>query len=163
MTRPSWNSLFMNIANNVAIRSTCFKLQTGAVLVSDNRIISIGYNGVCSGDEHCFDHWIQIWKKEKDKYKTIENFKKSDYFLREHHEWSKDKELHGETNCLMYAIKNGISTNNSILYTVYSPCINCAKMTYQAGIKKVYYQNKYKDLSGINFLQNHNIDVIQYN
>lgn len=91
-----------------------------------------------------------------DKYKK---FIKSDEFLKLHKDWSEKNELHAESNALLFAAKEGRSTNNSVLYTIYSPCNRCAKEIIIAGISKVYYLNKYSD-EGIEFLEKNNIKCI---
>jgi len=136
-------------------------MQTGAVLVKDHRIISEGYNGVVSGAQHCCDHWERIADKRGS---SLENFLNSEAFSELHHEWSTDNELHGEQNAILYACKRGIKTNNSDLYTVYAPCIHCAKVIVTAGIKRVYYQFRYQrdtKAAGLWFLKRN--DVLVYN
>ena len=140
MKRPSWEQHFMSHAVLAAKRSTCLRLQTGTVLVRDHRIIGEGYNGVVSGAQHCCDYWKKI---ANNRGSSLEDFLKSEAFSELHHEWATDNELHGEQNAILYACKRGIKTNNSDLYTVYAPCIHCAKVIVTAGIKRVYYQVPY--------------------
>jgi len=145
-----------------AKRSTCLRLQTGAVLVKDERIISVGYNGVVSGAEHCCEHWQQYAHDREYAAESFDEFLRSDDFSRLHHEWATENELHGEQNAIIYACKRGIKTNNAVLYTVYAPCIHCAKVIVTAGIKKVYYQVRYaRDTKciGLQFLHRNNVSV----
>lgn len=166
-TRPSWEQHFMAHAVLTAKRSTCLRMQTGAVLVKDNRIISEGYNGVVSGAQHCSDYWKKFvndkWYDQNcDDQKKFYEFLRSEEFSKLHHEWATENELHGEQNAILYACKRGIKTNNADLYTVYAPCIQCAKVIATAGIKKVYYQLQYaRDTQGIGlqFLRRNNISV----
>lgn len=159
--RPSWQKWFTTQAEIVAHRSTCVKHQTGAVLVREGRyVIASGYNGVVEGAEHCCDYWWNVYQtKYKDKYLTFEDFLQSlEDFRLPHHEWATINELHGEQNCILVAAREGISTEGTEMYTVYSPCINCAKVIKMAGIKKVYYCKLYqKDQRGLEFLKNCNI------
>ena len=160
VNRPSWEHHFMSHANLAAKRSTCLRLQTGAVLVKDNRIISEGYNGVVSGAQHCCDYWKQFVNSEG--IKSIDDFVQSETFSHLHHEWATDNELHGEQNAILYACKRGIKTNNADLYTVYAPCIHCAKVIVTAGIKRVYYQVRYSrdtKAAGLAFLMRNTVMI----
>lgn len=162
MERPSWNSIFMKMTETVATRSTCERIKTGALLVKDERVISIGYNGVVSGADHCDEHWRSYWASSEHKSMKYEDFVKN--ILPElHHPWSLINEIHGEQNAILYAAKEGIPTKETELYSLYSPCINCAKVIISAGIQKVYYRNMYyrDDLKGITFLQGRGIECIR--
>lgn len=160
--RDTWEQQFMAHAVLFAQRSTCLRLQTGAVLVKDNRIISAGYNGVVSHAQHCCDYWKEYVDKEN--LGSLGDFVQTETFSRLHHEWATENELHGEQNAILYACKRGIKTKNADLYTVYAPCINCAKVIVTAGIKRVYYQVRYsRDVKGvgIQFLNRNHVEVYQ--
>jgi dCMP deaminase len=141
--RPTWDDTYMEMCDVFAKRSTCVKLQTSAIIVKDNITLSSGYNGVSSGQMHCKDYW---------KHTPTPS---------EHHEWSKNNELHAEMNAILFAGKNGVSINNATIYTIYSPCINCAKAILTSGISQVVYRVKYND-EGIRFLQYRNVNVRCY-
>jgi dCMP deaminase len=160
--RPSWEQLFMNIASQVAKRSTCLRIQTGALLVKDNRIISMGYNGSVPNGEHCSDYWLRFYDTvDQAKFPRFATFVDSAEFYHAHHEWSIAHEIHGEQNAILYAARNGISTQNSEMYTLYSPCINCAKVMVTAGVKKVFYSKHYKrDTRGVAFLERSEIPCV---
>ena len=162
----------MSHANLAAKRSTCLRLQTGAVLVKDNRIISEGYNGVVSRAQHCCDYWKQFVSSDQftvskdtgdsEGVVSLDDFIQTETFSHLHHEWATENELHGEQNAILYACKRGIKTNNADLYTVYAPCINCAKVIVTAGIKRVYYQVRYSrdtKAAGLRFLSRNNVLV----
>ena len=137
--RPSWHKTFMDICEIMAKRSTCCKLKTASIIVKDKRIISTGYNGTPSGTEHCDDYF-----KEK-KYSVARA---------EHMTWCVDHELHAERNAIYYAAQEGIALKNTTLYTLYSPCINCAKGILSCGITQIYYKHKYhKGDSGLKLLR----------
>ncbi len=166
--RPEWKPIFMTTAHLIAQRSTCLKLKTGALLVKDNRIISIGYNGSVPKGEHCCDYWKKyygIWyfnEEFNEKYPIFGSFLESLDFSEKHHEWATINEIHGEQNAILYASKNGISTKDSEMYSVYSPCINCAKVIITSGITKVYFSKHYKrDVKGIKFLVDNGIKCEQ--
>ncbi len=162
MKRPSWDEMFIKIAETVATRSTCARIQVGCVLVRDNRIISIGYNGSHPEGIHCCDHWEQEYselsKLPMFPHKTLNDFYSSPEFYKSHHEWAELNELHAEQNMLAFSSKNGIATHDTTLYTTTACCIHCAKLISQAGIKEVKYLHKYdRECEGITFLESCNI------
>lgn len=178
--RPDWNYIYMKMCQDLALRSTCLRIQTSAIIVKDQNIISIGYNGASAGNLHCCDHWKQeyerkytgkftndgsIWENyTDDKLKfTFEDYLKTPEFYTAHHEWSNCNEVHGEMNAILHASKSGKSTNDSILYTLYSPCIHCSKSILTCGIKEVYYKKIYhRDILGVQFLEQRNIPCYQF-
>ena len=118
--RPDWDTYFIQIAKEVASRSTCPRGSIGAVIVRDNRIISTGYNGAPSGEEHCEDAGCQI-----------EN---------EHCQ----RTVHAETNAIAYAAKDGISLDGATLYVTDAlgrkptpVCHKCSQLIKVAGIVRV--------------------------
>lgn len=159
MNRPDWDSIYMEMCKILAKRSTCLRLQTSSIIVKNNVVVSVGYNGVPTKQEHCCDFWNRI-----NPYETIDELLESEYFYNKHHEWSVIHELHGEMNAILFAGKHGISLENATLYTLYSPCIQCAKSILTAGITKVYYQYLYKrNTDGIDFLILNKIPIFQFN
>jgi dCMP deaminase len=156
--RIGWDTLFMNIAKQVARRSTCLRLQTGSILVKDNRIVSIGYNGVISGHQHCKDYWAeQIGVCSQLEGKKLKIFSKTKEFADLHRQWSQENELHAECNCILFADRS--KTQGSTLYTVWSPCIMCAKIIHTSGVEHVYYERVYRDTTGIAFLKRSGITI----
>lgn len=130
----------MDTAERFAQLSSAKRLQVGAVVVKDNRIISIGYNGMPSGwDNNC----EQIVQHSDD---TVE--------LK-----TKDEVIHAEANAISKLAKSGDSGNGAYLFCTHAPCIHCAKIVYGAGISKVFYRDSYRDDSGIDFLTKCNIEV----
>lgn len=120
------DEFYMQTAYNLSKKSHCVSKQVGAVLVKDGRIISMGYNGSHSGNVNC----NQV-------------FEKDNFDLEEHHNWSRIYEVHAEMNCLSFAAKNGIDTNNCSLFVTLSPCQDCLKTLIQAGIKRIVYLVQY--------------------
>lgn len=126
------DKFFMDIADKVAEQSTCISRQVGSVLVKDNRIISIGYNGTPSGVKHCneiFTHRCE-----------------------EHNQFSEIQEVHSEMNAILYALKNGINLDNTTLYITISPCKHCCKLILTSGIKKIVCKDYYIETDGLKFL-----------
>lgn len=119
--RVDWNQYFMNIAEQVASRSTCDRKFVGAVIVRDKTILSTGYNGSIRGAPHCDD---------------IGHDMEHDHCVRT---------VHAETNAVAQAAKNGININNSEIFTTASPCLNCFKLIANSGIKLVHYKEFYRD------------------
>ncbi len=162
MSRLSYDKLYLNIAKELALMSTCCKKKTGALIVKNNRILSNGYNGAPSKVEHCCDYWHKKWKETNDHEENKLSFE--DYIrTQDHHSWSLKNEIHAEHNCILWAAKEGISTNQSIMYTLYSPCIYCAKAIACTGIIRVVYELIFeRDPSGIEFLNQYGIECVQY-
>jgi dCMP deaminase len=117
-SRISWDDYFISLSLLVSCRSSCERLHVGCVIVdTENRIVSVGYNGFLSGAPHTSR-------------------------IREDHELST---VHAEQNAISYAAKSGISVNGCIVYITHYPCINCAKILCSSGIKKIYYHYDYKN------------------
>lgn len=111
----------MNIAKQVATRSTCDRKHVGAVIVRDKTILSTGYNGSIRGMPHCDE---------------VGHLMESEHCV---------ATIHAETNAILQAAKNGVMINGSEVYITASPCWTCFKMIANAGIKKVYYGEFYRD------------------
>lgn len=142
--RPKFLNYFKNVCLETAKLSTCVSKQVGAILVKDNRIIAIGYNGVAKGEKHCNEIFSETFNRE------------------EHSAWSKFHEYHAEENLLLFCLREGISTKGCSLFVSLSPCINCAKLVTNSGIEKVYYIEEYdRDKTGLAFLEDRNISTVQ--
>lgn len=127
--RPNWDEYFMEITHVVAKRSTCLRRQVGALIVKENRILATGYNGAPSGLKHCGE--IGCVREEKGVPSG------------ERHELCRG--LHAEQNAIIQAATHGISIQGGNFYITHQPCVLCAKMIINAGIKKVFYQGQYPD------------------
>jgi dCMP deaminase len=152
----------MKAAEVYAELSTAKRLQVGCVIVKDNTIIGIGYNGMPSGwDNNCEE--VEYVLKEECHYSPqylIENG-----FTESAHGWSrlhsKKEVLHAETNAIAKVSRSTNSSESASLFVTHAPCLDCAKIIHQAGIKEVYYRNNYRSVSGIEFLKKCNIVVQQ--
>ena len=127
--RPSWDEYFMSIAEQVSGRSTCLRRATGAVLVKDKRILATGYNGVPKGLAHC--EAVGCLREQR-------NIPSGS-----HHELCRG--IHAEQNAVIQAAKYGIPIDGSTLYTSHQPCVLCAKILINAGIREVVYRFPYPD------------------
>jgi dCMP deaminase len=115
--RISWNDYFMKAATLASVRSPCDRLKVGCVIVKNNRLISMGYNGFLAGTEH---KSIVRWGHEQ-------------------------ATIHAEINAITDAAKRGVSIDDSVAYITHYPCINCFKALASSGVKKIYYQVDYKN------------------
>ena len=141
--RPSWDEYFLSIANLVSKRSTCLRRSVGACLVKDRRILATGYNGAPSSITHCS---VTGCIREKLKIPSGEK-----------HELCRG--LHAEQHSFLQAALYGTSLKDSILYSTIQPCIICAKMIINAGIKEVVIKGDYPDKMAKDFLREAKVKV----
>lgn len=134
---------FMDIADLTAALSYAKRLQVGAVIVKGNQIIGTGYNGTPSG----WDNICEYTLEDAAGYDTGK---------------TKPEVIHAESNALMKVARSTESSEGSILFCTHAPCIDCAKLIYQAGIKTVYYKDTYRSEDGINFLVKSGVNLIKY-
>lgn len=137
---------FYNVAKEIQKRSTCIRVKVAALIIKNGRIISMGWNGTPSGTQHCEEYFSKI----------------TDTFLEDHHKFAVENEIHAEQNAIAFAARNGIGTDNTEMICTLSPCLSCAKLIIAAGIKKLYYIEKYDREEGIvaiEKLQNNKIEV----
>jgi dCMP deaminase len=127
--RPSWDEYFMRIAMLAATRSTCLRRQVGAVIVKDKKVLATGYNGSPSGLKHCLD--IGCLREQM----GIPSGQR--------HELC--RAIHAEQNAIVQAATSGVSIKDGILYSTTFPCILCAKMLVNSGIKEIYISEGYPD------------------
>ena len=137
----------MDVAYRFAQLSSARRLKVGAIIVKDDRIISIGYNGMPAGwDNNCEHHISEYNEITKSWYPTGETK-------------TKDEVIHAEANAILKLARDGESGNGSSLFCTHAPCVQCAKLIHGAGIDTVYYRDAYRDEDGINFLNNCKINV----
>lgn len=160
--KTKFKTAFMDVASTFAKLSSARRLQVGAIVVKDERIISIGYNGMPSG-----------WDNECERVEFVgdnEQLESPDKmmklgFTRSNVGWvrttTKPEVLHAEMNALMKLARSNESGLDSTLFVTHAPCLDCAKGIYQAGIKEVYYAESYRSTAGIEFLIKCGISVEQ--
>lgn len=119
------HGLFMRIAHDAARESTCPRASVGAVLVKENRPISIGYNGAVRGSKHCVDDgcWVLPRGKQKSCLRAV----------------------HAELNAILNAAYHGASVKDATMYCTHSPCLDCLKACINAGIRTIMYDVTYND------------------
>ena len=148
--KQKWVNAFMDTAERFAQLSSAKRLHVGAVVVKDNRIISIGYNGMPSGwDNDC----------EKRVYTLTGSYEFLDEDGSSYNLVTKDEVIHAEANAILKLARDGESGNGSSLFCTHAPCIHCAKLIHGAGISKVYYRDTYRDSIGLEFLEKCNIEI----
>ena len=141
--RPTWDEYFLDIADLVSKRSTCLRRRVGAVLVRDKRILATGYNGAPSRIAHCS---VTGCLREKLNIPSGER-----------HELCRG--LHGEQNAFLQAALHGTSLKGASLYCTTQPCIICAKMIINAGIKEIVIKGDYPDKMAREFLREAKVRV----
>jgi dCMP deaminase len=133
---------YMDVAERFAQLSSAVRLQVGAIVVKDDRIISIGYNGMPAGWDNVCENLIGY-----DKGKPVLN--------------SKPEVLHAEANAITKLARSSESGDDATIFVTHAPCIDCAKLIYQSGINTVYYRTAYRDTSGVDFLAKSDVEVIK--
>lgn len=143
--RPSWDEYFMEIVELIKTRSTCIRRQVGALIVKDKRILSTGYNGAPSECVHCTQTGCL-----RDQLKIPSG---------QRHELCRG--IHAEQNAIVQAAYSGTSVKDGILYVTHQPCVMCAKMAINAGIKKIVFKGDYPDELSMKLLEEAGIDVVR--
>lgn len=122
----------LQVAETYASLSKAKRLKVGAIVVKDNRVISIGYNGTPSGwDNNCEDEFFK----------------------------TKPEVIHAEANAIAKLARSSESGLNADMFITHAPCIDCAKLIFTAGIKSVYYRNQYRNTDGLEFLSKCGVEV----
>jgi dCMP deaminase len=141
---------YMDVAERFAKLSSAKRLQVGAIVVKDDRIISIGYNGMPSG-------WTNECEYEEVRYEQL--YEEEMKVIKTGNLKTKPEVIHAEANAIAKLAKGTESGNESTMFLTHAPCIDCAKQIYTAGIKKVFYRNSYRDSNGTDFLERCNVEV----
>jgi dCMP deaminase len=134
----------MDVAERFAQLSSATRLQVGAIVVKDDRIVSIGYNGMPSGWDNCCE---DVVREDEVGFQVTK---------------TKAEVLHAETNAIAKLAKSGESGLGATMFVTHAPCIDCAKLVYQSGIATVYYKNEYRSTQGLVFLNKSGVEVIHH-
>ena len=126
--RPGWDTYFMDIAHVVSKRGNCLRRQVAAVIIKDQRIIATGYNGTPRGIKNCFEGGCARCAGKSSSGANLEDCICS----------------HAEENAITQAARYGIALEGTTLYCTLSPCLTCAKLIINAGIKEVVYEDEYE-------------------
>jgi len=136
---------FMKVAHTFAELSSARRLKVGAIIVKDERIISIGYNGMPAGwDNNCEDE-IRDDSNVVSIHPTALK--------------TKPEVLHAESNAIAKLAKSTDSGNDAAMFITHAPCLDCAKLIYQSGITRLFYSTDYRNSDGIEFLEKCNIEI----
>lgn len=141
--RPTWDEYFLEMAELSSKRASCLRRRVGAILVKDKRILATGYNGAPSGLPHCSQTGCL---REQLKVPSGQR-----------HELCRG--LHAEQNSLIQAALHGVSVRGSSIYVTNQPCIICAKMLINAGIREIVISDGYPDKMAMEFLKKAGIIV----
>jgi dCMP deaminase len=161
---------YMDVAERFAQLSSARRLHVGAIVVKDDRIISIGYNGMpASWDNNCENiEWCSAggwlspeeieagWPYEGTYLDNDGNTMQGRYRLK-----TKPEVLHAETNAIAKLAKSNESGLGASMFITHAPCLDCAKLIYQSGISSVLYRDAYRDIGGITFLEKSGVEVTQ--
>lgn len=135
--KEKFRDAYMKVAETFAELSSARRLHVGAIIVKDDRIISIGYNGMPSGWDNNCENVIDE--------KLI----------------TKPEVLHAETNAIAKLAKSTESGDGATIFITHAPCMECGKLIYQSGINTVYYRNSYRNEDGISFLEKAGVNVVK--
>lgn len=136
--RPTRDEWLMRLVTVVSTRGTCNRAQVGALVVRGGRVISEGYVGAPAGLPHCLDVGDEIGL-----------------------DGGCTRTVHAEANAIAFAARYGTGTEGSELYCTHSPCLNCAKLIINAGIRKLVFEHSYRDSSGLALLEAAGVDVVR--
>jgi len=144
--RPSWDEYFMDIVELIKTRSTCTRRQVGAIIVKEKRILATGYNGAPMGSKHCSE--IGCLRDEL----NIPSGQR--------HELC--RAIHAEQNAIVQAAYSGTSIQDSTLYVSHQPCVLCAKIIINAGIRKIIFRGDYPDDMAMDMLKEAGIRIVKF-
>ena len=140
--KEKFKRAFMKTAQTFAELSSAKRLQVGAIVVKDDRIISIGYNGMPAGWDNVCEHE----ELHEDGSTTLV---------------TRPEVLHAESNAISKLAKSNESGNGAAIFITHAPCLQCAKLIYQSGITSVVYKQTYRSDDGIKFLQQSGVTTEQ--
>lgn len=139
-----FDSTYMQMAQSIALHSKAVRKKVGAILVTNHGVVLPGYNGTPAGmDNSC------------EKIAGYDHNTKQDVLV------TKPEVIHAELNCILKAAKEGVSVVDSVVYVTLSPCVQCAAMMIQSGVKRVVFGEQYRDNSGILLLKTAGVAVTQ--
>jgi dCMP deaminase len=156
--KPKFIKAYMDVAQRFSELSSAKRLKVGAIVVKDDRIISIGYNGMPAGwDNECEKRvYIDPSKLSRNCGYVYLDEDGSSYELK-----TKPEVIHAEANAIAKLAKGNESGEGSKMFLTHAPCIDCAKQMYAAGVNMVFYKNSYRDTQGVDFLEKCGINVVK--
>jgi dCMP deaminase len=168
--KPKFRLLYSIMAQEVAKMSHARRLQVGAVIVKNDRVISMGYNGMPAGwDNDCelreymsgdAGGWLSpVEIMENWPYQEDET---SFQLERRYRLKTRPEVLHAESNAIAKLAKSNDSGDGADIFVTHAPCMECSKLIFQSGIRRVYFSQDYRDDSGIKFLKQSGVEVIKH-
>ena len=145
MTRPDWDSYFMKMAELVSTRSTCMRRQVGAVIVQDKHIVATGYNGAPRGIMHCDERGECLRQKL-----GVPSGERHELCMA----------LHAEQNAIIQAATSGQTIEGATIYITHQPCIICAKMIINSGIRRIVVKEGYPDQLSVDMLAEAGLKIV---
>ena len=143
--RPSWDEYFMEMAQLTAKRSTCMRRSVGAIIVKDRHIVATGYNGAPRGIRHCAERGGCMREKL-----GVPSGERHELCMA----------LHAEQNAIIQAATLGVSIEDATIYVTHQPCVICAKMIINAGIKRIVVKEGYPDKLAVDILDEAGLKVV---
>ncbi len=143
--RPTWDEYFMRMAHVIATRSTCLRRHVGALLVRDKRILATGYNGAPAGLPHCEEVGCR----------------RAELGVASGQRQELCRALHAEQNAIIQGALHGVSVCDSVLYCTTQPCVICAKMLINAGVRRIVYEADYDDELSLEMLREAGIELLR--
>lgn len=175
--KPKFQLLYNILAHEVAKMSHARRLQVGAVIVKNDRVISMGYNGMPAGwENNCElkeymggdaggwldpDEIMERWPFEE----QVELIDPDDGVVkikRRYRLKTRPEVLHAESNAIAKLAKSNDSGDGADIFVTHAPCMECAKLIFQSGIRRVYFNQNYRDDSGVKFLKASGVEVIKH-
>lgn len=144
--RLSRNEYYMKLAQITALRSNCIKRGVGCIIVKNDRIISLGYNGTPKNTINCYEGGCERCNNKN--IKSGESLESC-------------KCLHAEENALLFS--DFFKTDDAIMYITHFPCLTCSKKIIQSGIKTIYFLQQYNCNDALQYLESSGISCIMYN
>jgi len=145
LNRPSWDEYFMEMAQLTAKRSTCMRRNVGAIIVKDRHIVATGYNGAPRGIKHCAERGGCMREKL-----GVPSGERHELCMA----------LHAEQNAIIQAATLGVSIEDATIYVTHQPCVICAKMIINAGIKRIVVKEGYPDKLAVDILDEAGLKVV---
>jgi len=147
-----YKSLYMDLAQRISEMSYAKRLQVGCVIIKNQNVISFGWNGMPAGwDNNCEDEIVEYPENmmmiPENEYRYLK---------------TKPEVTHAENNAIAKLAKSTESGDGAVLFVTHAPCLDCAKLVYQSGIRSVFYRSSYRDNFGIEFLQKCGVEVTQH-
>jgi len=154
--KQKYVDMYMDWAARCAQLSHARRLQVGAVIVKDDSVISYGYNGMPAG-------WDNNCEYEEYTYDERDTVNGDWSYNVDSKQWSKLKTkpevLHAESNSLAKLARSANSGSDADIFITHAPCLDCAKLIYQAGIRRVWFGTAYRDTAGVDFLKKSGVEI----